>query len=124
MIWLGVGAIFGFFAVAFGAFGAHVIKARVAADLFEVYKTGAIYHLAHAIVLCVVGTVISHPSLATETARTLRLSAWSFALGMTIFSGSLYLLVLSGQRWIGAITPIGGTVLLVGWGALAWAALR
>jgi len=106
-----VAGLFGLTAVALGAFGAHALKARVTPEALEIYRTGALYHLVHAAVL--VGVAGLH-----ERLRSARLTAACFAVGITIFSGSLYCLALSGYRWWGAVTPLGGVTLLAGWGTL------
>jgi uncharacterized membrane protein YgdD (TMEM256/DUF423 family) len=124
-----VGALFGFLAVAAGAFGAHALRGRIGAEMLAVYQTGARYHLVHALALILVGALL--PVCYGPEGQSSRLSlpagrvaGWSFVVGITIFSGSLYALALSGVRWLGAITPIGGVALLVGWGALAVAGWR
>jgi uncharacterized membrane protein YgdD (TMEM256/DUF423 family) len=115
----GLGAVSGFLAVAAGAFGAHALKARLAPDLLVIFETGARYQLYHALALGLVAWAASRwPGTAPIVA------GWSFVAGTVLFSGSLYVLALTGQRWLGAITPLGGVAFLVGWGALAWAAWR
>lgn len=108
-------AIAGFLAVALGAFGAHGLR-----DLLEkngrvqTWETAVLYHLAHAVVLLVIATL-----------RPLRVAAWSLILaGMIIFSGTLYVLALSNVKWLGAVTPLGGVCLLLGWLALAFGKTR
>jgi uncharacterized membrane protein YgdD (TMEM256/DUF423 family) len=114
-----VGAGYGFLGVALGAFGAHALKARLAPDLLLVWKTAVEYQLYHALALLLVGLLaVQRPSIAMTNA------ALCFALGVLVFSGSLYVLALSGLRWLGAITPIGGALFLAGWGLLFWAALK
>jgi uncharacterized membrane protein YgdD (TMEM256/DUF423 family) len=114
-----LGSIFAFAAVAAGAFGAHALRARVAPDLLAVFETAARYQMYHALALFVV-------SWATTRwpGRPARMAGWLFLAGMTLFSGSLYVLALSGVRWLGAITPLGGVALMGGWLALAAAAWR
>lgn len=114
-----IGAVYGFLGVAFGAFGAHALKARLAPDLLTVWKTAVEYQLYHALALVLVGLIATQrPSIAITNAGI------CFALGVLVFSGSLYVLALSGVRWLGAITPIGGLLFLVGWALLFWAALK
>jgi len=114
-----VGAGYGFLGVALGAFGAHALKARLAPDLLLVWKTAVEYQLYHALALLLVGLLaVQRPSIAMTNA------ALCFALGVLVFSGSLYVLALSGLRWLGAITPIGGALFLSGWGLLFWAVLK
>ena len=113
------GAIYGFLGVALGAFGAHGLRERLTPDLLAVWKTAVEYQFYHALALLLVGLLASQrPSIALTNAGI------CFALGVLIFSGSLYTLALSGQRWLGAITPIGGLLFLAGWALLFWAALK
>ena len=129
--WLRVGAIAGFLAVAFGAFGAHGLRDRLKPMTgdstedaswklrrLENFETASRYNMYHALALVAVGllAVPGRPDAA------LNVAGWSFLLGMLVFSGSLYAYGLTGLRWLGAITPIGGLGLLVGWIALAFAA--
>ncbi len=118
--WLAAGALSGFIAVAAGAFGAHALRGRLAPDLLAVFETGNRYQFYHALLLCLVGV------LAARGPRALALEAsgWLLCAGTLLFSGSLYVLALSGQRWLGAVTPLGGLCFLGGWLALFWAALR
>ncbi|WP_372773142.1 DUF423 domain-containing protein [Mangrovibacterium sp.] len=96
--------------VIIGAFGAHGLKTKLSPEMMQVYKTGVEYHFYHAIGLLVVGVLsIHYPSV------TLSLSALFLFLGILIFSGSLYLLALTGIKWLGAITPIGGLSFIAGW---------
>ena len=114
-----IGAINGFLAVAFGAFGAHALKDILSAGLLEVFKTGVDYQAMHALALLAVGLCARS---GRETA--LNLAGWAFASGILLFSGSLYLLALTDIRWLGAVTPLGGAAFLLGWAALAWHASR
>jgi len=115
-----LGALLGLFGVGLGAFGAHVLKPRIGMEALAVYQTGVQYHLVHALALLVVGLL---PRLLPMTVH-LRLAGWFFLAGVVLFSGSLYLLAVSGQRWLGAITPFGGLAFLVGWALIAVAALK
>jgi uncharacterized membrane protein YgdD (TMEM256/DUF423 family) len=109
------GALLGALAVGAGAFGAHALKDRVAADLAATYELAVRYQMYHALALLAVGI------LSTRfPGWTVHLAGWLFLGGTLIFSGTLYVLVLTGLRWLGAITPIGGTALLLGWLLLAW----
>ncbi|MES2886309.1 MAG: DUF423 domain-containing protein [Pseudomonadota bacterium] len=113
------GAVYGFLGVGFGAFGAHALKARLAPEMLAVWKTAVEYQLYHALALVLVGLIATQkPSVAINNA------AICFVLGVLVFSGSLYVLALSGVRWLGAVTPIGGLLLLAGWALLFWAALK
>jgi uncharacterized membrane protein YgdD (TMEM256/DUF423 family) len=115
-----IGAINGLLAVAFGAFAAHGLKKLLSPGLLDVFQTGVEYQAMHAAALLVVGLFGRH----ARRLQALRLAGWAFATGILLFSGSLYLLALTDARWLGAVTPFGGTAFLVGWGALAWAAYR
>ena len=106
-----LGALAGFVGVAAGAFGAHALKERLTPDLLAIFETGARYQLYHALALLFVAQL---PASAARSA-----AGWGFALGILIFSGSLYALALSGVRLWGAVTPFGGVSFLVGWAALA-----
>lgn len=121
--YLFISAISGFLAVALGAFGAHGLRDKLSADLLAVYQTGVQYHFYHTLALVAVAVLLM---LAPPSAsRSLFLLKWSgslFAIGIVIFSGSLYVLAISGVRWLGAITPIGGVAFLAGWVCLALAA--
>lgn len=113
------GAVLAFLAVAAGAFGAHALRERLAPDLLTIFETGARYHMYHALALFAVawGAQAWQSSLVTT-------AGWLFIFGIVVFSGSLYLLALTGTRWLGAITPVGGVALLAGWAILAVAAWR
>ena len=117
--WLLTGSIAGALGVAGGAFGAHALKSRLNADMLANFETGTRYLLVHAVALLVVGVLAQR-----SDARSLRGAGGAFSFGMLIFTGTLWVLALSGMRWLGAITPIGGTALIVGWVALAVAAAR
>jgi uncharacterized membrane protein YgdD (TMEM256/DUF423 family) len=114
-----IGALLGFLAVAAGAFGAHALRARLTPEDLSVFETAARYQMYHALALVGAAWVVGRWPGAAATA-----SGWLFLLGTLVFSGSLYLLVLTGARWLGAVTPIGGLALLAGWLALAWAVAR
>ena len=118
-IMVGLGSILGFLAVAMGAFGAHALKDRLHADLLPVYQTAVQYHGIHALALILTGLLASQ-----FPQRDLHWAALAFLLGTIVFSGSLYLLAISGTRWLGAITPFGGLGLLLGWAILAWQMLK
>lgn len=108
---LTVAGTLGFTAVLLGAFGAHGLRDRVSPPLMEIYRTGVLYHLVHA--LAVLGVAI-----AADRLRRPRLVAGLFTAGIVIFSGTLYLLAITGVMRLGAVTPIGGVLLLAGWAAL------
>ncbi len=113
------GAIFGFLGVGLGAFGAHALKDKLDPYLLDVFEVGVRYQMYHTLALLFVAWAASRaPGMATQIA------GWGFIVGTIIFSGSLYILALTGIRWLGAITPIGGVAFLVGWAALAIAFLK
>ena len=109
-----IGAILGFLGVALGAFGAHALRERLSPASLEVWHTAVLYHLLHALVLLSIGFYVR------ATGSDLKTSAVFFLAGTVIFSGSLYALALSGVKPLGAITPIGGVCLLIGWALLAF----
>ena len=115
-----IGAANGFIAVAAGAFGAHALKARLSPEMLAVFETGARYQMFHALALLAVAWVAARlPSRAASA------SGGCFIAGTALFSGSLYLLALTGARGLGAITPFGGVLFLAGWlllGVAAWRA--
>jgi len=114
-----LGAISAFIGVAAGAFGAHALEARLSSDLLAVYETGVRYELFHAVALLVVGLAADR----WPTAGWAR-AGWMFLLGTVLFSGSLYVLALTGVRALGAVTPLGGLCFLIGWFLAAVAATR
>ena len=112
-----LGAVSGLLSVAAGAFGAHALRARLDAAALAVFETGARYQMYHALGLLAVAWAVSRwPGPWAERA------GWLFVAGTLLFSGSLYGLALSGIRWLGAITPLGGVAFLLGWLCLALAA--
>jgi uncharacterized membrane protein YgdD (TMEM256/DUF423 family) len=119
-LFLALGGAAALLAVALGAFGAHGLKSRLPADMLAVYQTGVQYHFYHALGLVLIGLAVLH----LPDSAALRAAGWLMAAGILLFSGSLYALALSGERWLGAVTPIGGLAFLLGWAALVWAALR
>lgn len=115
-----LGAALAFAAVALGAFGAHALKARLGPDMAQVWQTAVQYHGWHALALLAAGLMLVQRPDATAVA----LAAWLFVAGVVLFSGSLYLLALTGVRALGAVTPLGGAAFLAGWAALAWGAWK
>lgn len=105
------GAVLAFLGVALGAFGAHALKARLAADMLAVYQTGVQYHLAHALGIFLVGILVQ----IMPASKWLPAAAWTMTAGVIVFSGSLYALSVSDMRVLGAITPLGGFALLAAW---------
>jgi uncharacterized membrane protein YgdD (TMEM256/DUF423 family) len=117
--WVTVGAVWGFLAVAVGAFGAHGLKDRLTeTGHTATFQTGAQYHMYCALALLAAGLL----ALPGRSGTAISVAGWGLLLGSAIFSGSLYALSLTGLRWLGAITPIGGVLMLIGWIALALAA--
>jgi uncharacterized membrane protein YgdD (TMEM256/DUF423 family) len=110
-----LGALNAATAVALGAFGAHALKARLPTDLLAVYHTGNQYHFYHALGLILVGLVATR----WPDSVLLRSSGWLMLAGIVLFSGSLYLLSFTGQRWLGAVTPLGGLAFIAAWVLLA-----
>ena len=112
-----VGALAGFLAVTFGAFGAHALRERLSPEMLAVFETGVRYHMYHALALLLVSAMM--PRLGGWLVVT---SGWLFTAGIVLFSGSLYVLAFTGITIFGAITPIGGLAFLAGWACLAIAA--
>jgi len=107
----------GFSAVTLGAFGAHGLRERLTPPMLEVYRTGVLYHLVHALAVLAI-------ALGADSLRRPRLIATLFAAGIAIFSGTLYLLAITSRGWLGAVTPVGGLLLLAGWAALLFEGFR
>jgi len=107
----------GLTAVALGAFAAHGLKGKLPADLFDVFEVGARYHMYHALALLGVAWAATRWPGASVNA-----AGWFFVAGILLFSGSLYVLSVTGVRVLGAITPLGGVCFIVGWALLGWAA--
>ncbi len=110
-----VGAIAAGIAVMAGAFGAHGLESRVTPERVETFRTGVTYQMYHALALLFVGWAASQ-----WTGPAIHWAGYSFIAGIIIFSGSLYVLVLTDTAWLGAITPIGGVAFIAGWALLAW----
>lgn len=118
-LWIVLGAANALLSVAAGAFGAHALKARLTAELLAIFETGARYHMYHALGLIAVGLVAQ-----ARPSPLLAGAGWAMVAGIVLFSGSLYVLALTGIRALGAITPLGGLGFLVGWALLAVAVGR
>lgn len=114
-----LGAMFGGLAVVLGAFGAHALRGSLSTEDLSTFEIGVRYQMYHALALLAVAWAMTQWEAAALTA-----AGWAFVVGIVIFSGSLYVLVLTGQRWLGAVTPVGGVAFILGWGLLAWVALR
>jgi len=108
-----LGAFLMLLGVGMGAFGAHAVRTRIEPEFYAVFQIGALYHLMHGLALCVLGTV----ERISPSAR--KVSAIYFAVGIVLFSGSLYALALTGITWLGIITPLGGICFMLGWFNLA-----
>ncbi|CAM4361040.1 DUF423 domain-containing protein [Paenibacillus typhae] len=113
------GAILAMLSVMIGAFGAHMLKTVLSSDDLAVYETGVHYHMVHAIGLLVIAVLIGQWGESTR----LRWAGWLLIAGTVLFSGSLYVLSISGITILGAITPLGGVCFIAGWVCLAWEAL-
>jgi len=108
------GAIGGFLSVGFGAFGAHAIKNNISPDLMTIYQTAVDYQFFHSLGLILIGLIFQQ-----HQQKLIKTAGWLMIVGMVIFSGSLYVLSLTGIRWLGAITPVGGTAFIIAWLLLA-----
>ncbi|MFC9707583.1 DUF423 domain-containing protein [Paenibacillus sp. NPDC056933] len=113
--WMMFGAVLTMLSVAIGAFGAHMLKDKIGADAIAVYETGVQYHMIHAIALLIIGLTAGQLGPSAK----LKWAARLLFVGIIIFSGSLYVLSISGIKMLGAITPIGGVAFIVGWLLLA-----
>lgn len=117
--WLAVGSLFGMTGVALGAFGAHGLKSRVSEADLAIFETATKYQMYHVAALVLVGFLASKFPSGTITA-----AGYLFTIGTLVFSGSLYTLVFTGHRWLGAVTPVGGVMLIIGWLLVAISAFR
>jgi len=117
---LAFGALAGMTGVVLGAFGAHALRSRLTPEMLAVYQTAVQYQFWHALALVGVGLLLFH----LPAAATLRWSGVLFAAGILLFSGSLYLLAITGMRALGVITPIGGAMWIVAWALLGWSVCR
>ncbi len=115
-----MGSLHAFLAVALGAFGAHGLKGKLTQEMLAVFQTGVQYHMNHALGLILVGLLVQ---LGPDAAG-LKAAGWLLSAGIVLFSGSLYLLSISGVRWLGMITPLGGVAFLAGWALLALTVFR
>lgn len=106
-----LGAGFGFLSVALGAFAAHALRDRLSPKMLEIFQTGVTYQFYHALALLIVGMAL----LLWGDATPGRLAGWAFVAGIVLFSGSLYLLAMTGISRLGMIAPLGGALFLLGW---------
>lgn len=116
-VFITIGALSGFLAVALGAFGAHSLRDRLTPDMLQVFQTGVTYQMYHALALVGVGILLGRFSV--DGSPWLTAAGWLFVAGSILFSGSLYALSVTNTTWLGAITPLGGVAFLLGWLALA-----
>lgn len=119
MNWFATGSIFAGSGVLLGAFATHGLQTRLTPELLTVFETAVRYQMYHGLALLAVAWAATR-----RPSSVVRLAGWSFSLGIGLFSGSLYLLTLTGVRWLGAITPVGGLFLILGWALLVIASLR
>ena len=118
-VWLAIAAINGALAVASGAFAAHGLQGRIDAQALQIFETGARYHMYHALAIGLAALAMRDAAAMSATS-----AAGFFLAGILLFSGSLYLLALTGVRMFALVTPFGGVCFLIGWGFLAFAATR
>lgn len=115
-VFVTLGAAIAGIGVAAGAFGAHALRKRLAGDMLAIFEVAVRYQMYHALALLAIAWGMNRWS-----ATLMATGGWLFVLGTLLFSGSLYLLSLTGKRWLGAITPLGGVALLAGWVCVIWA---
>jgi uncharacterized membrane protein YgdD (TMEM256/DUF423 family) len=118
-LFFALGCAFAAVGVGLGAFAAHGLRGVLSAADLGTFETGVRYHMYHAFALIAVAWAVERWGTTTTV-----LAGWAFVAGIVLFSGSLYFLVLTGPRWLGAVTPIGGVAFLVGWVLLAWSVIR
>jgi len=116
-LWVIIGSVFAGLGVVLGAFGAHVLEGIITPERLETFETGVRYQMYHSLAILFLATLM-------KTYQNLTIIGWSWVIGIIIFSGSLYLLVLTDTSWLGAITPIGGVSFIVGWLLLAYRILQ
>ena len=119
-LFITLASLSGLLAVLFGAFGAHALKDKLDAYSMGVFETAVQYHFYHSFALLAVGVI----ALSQPPTVLLQSSGWLFLIGLVVFSGSLYLLSLTGVRWLGAVTPLGGLAFIGGWACLAAASWK
>ena len=119
-LFITLASLSGMLAVMFGAFGAHALRSRLDDYAMGVFQTAVQYHFYHSLALLAVGIV----ALSQPQTVLLKSSGWLFLIGILVFSGSLYLLGITGVRWLGAVTPLGGLAFIGGWACLAASAWK
>ncbi len=117
-IFLALASVLGGISVIFGAFASHALKDRLSDRALEIWETGTKYQMYHALALILIALLITRLPASTS----LLVAGYAFIAGILLFSGSLYALSLSGIKWLGAITPLGGVAFIIGWICLAVAA--
>jgi len=115
-----LGALAAGLGVALGAFGAHALKAKLSPDMLAIYQTAVQYHLWHALGVIAIGIIAFH----LPTSAPLRWAGVLMLAGVVLFCGSLYVLAMTGIRWLGAVTPFGGAAMIAAWAIFAWAVVR
>ncbi|MEB3829587.1 DUF423 domain-containing protein [Phormidium sp. CCY1219] len=120
-IFILISGVFGGLSVAAGAFASHALKAQLSAYYLAIFETGARYQMYHALALLLVALLLDRTETTAAASPALVAAGFSYIIGVAIFSGSLYALSLTGIKWLGAITPLGGSALIIGWGCLALA---
>lgn len=118
-IFFTLGAVSAFIGVAAGAFGAHGLRGQLSIEMLSVFEVGVRYQMYHAFALMATAW-----AQAKWPSSTVMVGGWLFVVGTVLFSGSLYVLSVSGMKWLGAITPLGGVAFLAGWVCLAWGAWK
>lgn len=118
-LFLSLSAILAGLSVAGGAFASHALKEKISERALEIFETGSKYQMYHALALLAIALLLSRGEVASTLLNT---AGFAFIAGIVLFSGSLYALSLSGIKWLGAITPLGGVAFLIGWSCLAVAA--
>ena len=113
-----IGSLSAGLGVALGAFGAHGLKNSISSEMLTIFETGVRYQMYHSFAL--LATAWAAATLGQGNTFGFKIAAWSFSTGILLFCGSLYLLSITGARWLGAVTPLGGVGFLIGWMALAW----
>lgn len=114
-LFITLASLSGMLAVGLGAFGAHGLRNRLDDYLMGVFETAVQYHFYHSLALLAVGVI----ALSQPHTVMLKSAGWLFLIGIAVFSGSLYILALTGTKWLGAITPLGGLAFIAGWACLA-----
>ena len=114
-LFITLASLSGMLAVVVGAFGAHALKGKLDQQVLGIFETAVQYHFYHSFALLAVGVI----ALSQPQTVMLKSSGWLFLIGIIVFSGSLYLLSITGVRWLGAITPLGGLAFIGGWACLA-----